>query len=493
VTSKRGTDRFVGAFPLTAPLSVASSLLRAVIFTVVLMQLTTTDGSAATVEWFSFHRIDNVAEVEFQMRGTVPRWHLHTHGQELWLDLEHTQVSTSVEAVSVPVAFPLTRVSVRDFGDGWVRVIIRVRGEVDYVAAQTPRVLVVRIAPSGQTVDLAQPLLRQIERNGRRSVSLEAPNHILESPAQGSATANEGRQIPSEAAPTADLSAAADSAISGSQGGVSPNIVPGPPLVPREPSYGAQEPSQTVQPVAQRIGPPPWARPDRGPPMVAIDAGHGGFDPGTESASGITEKAVALAIARRLAAALESRGIAAELTRNDDRFLGLGERTALANHAHADLFVSIHLNSSPDWNTSGIETYYLNNTTDRATIRLARIENGGDYGAPGQSNLNYILANLQQDYKAHEASSLARMIETEVATSVDTTMGIRVNPLGAKMGPFYVLVGAEMPSVLVECGFLSNPREADFLIQPTYQDALAEGIAAAIAHYFNADAAVGNL
>ncbi|HJU09336.1 MAG TPA: N-acetylmuramoyl-L-alanine amidase, partial [Candidatus Binataceae bacterium] len=101
--------------------------------------------------------------------------------------------------------------------------------------------------------------------------------------------------------------------------------------------------------------------------------------------------------------------------------------------------------------------------------------------------------NLRQNYKAHDSSSLARMIEAEAAATIETSTGIKVNALGAKMGPFYVLVGAEMPSVLVECGFLSNPREAQLLIQPSYQAALADGIAMAITHYFNADTAVGNL
>jgi N-acetylmuramoyl-L-alanine amidase len=228
-------------------------------------------------------------------------------------------------------------------------------------------------------------------------------------------------------------------------------------------------------------------------PVVVIDAGHGGFDPGTESAGGIAEKVIALAIARRLANSLESHGITADLTRGDDRFLPLSERTALANQAHADLFLSIHLNWSPDWNTNGIETYYLNNTSDRATIRLAQIENRGSYGGLGQSNLNYILANLRQDYKAHESSSLARLIETDVAASVDTALGIKVNTLGAKMGPFYVLVGAEMPAVLVECGFMSNSREAQLLVEPAYEEALAQGMAAAIMQYFAAGAAIGNL
>jgi N-acetylmuramoyl-L-alanine amidase len=111
----------------------------------------------------------------------------------------------------------------------------------------------------------------------------------------------------------------------------------------------------------------------------------------------------------------------------------------------------------------------------------------------GQSNLNYILANLRQDYKALESSSLARMIEVDAAARVDAATGITVHALGAKKGPFYVLVGAEMPSVLIECGFLSNPQEAQLLLQPAYQQALADGIAMAIIHYFHADAAVGNL
>src|SRR5208282_3476611 len=168
-------------------------------------------------------------------------------------------------------------------------------------------------------------------------------------------------------------------------------------------------------------------------------------------------------IAARLKAALEARGIRAELTRSSDVFISLAERTRIANRAAADLFVSIHLNSSPDVNTTGIEVYYLNNTTDRATIRLARMENAGadGYGAPDASNLNYILTDLRQNYKASEAASLARM------------------------------VGAHMPAVLVECGFMSNAGEAARLESAQYQEVLAGAIATAVAHYFNADLAVG--
>jgi N-acetylmuramoyl-L-alanine amidase len=452
VRNERGTDKSVAALPL-----IPHFFLWAASLGIVLALLTSADITfATTIEQFSLRRIDRAVEVAFAMRGVTPRWRLHSHGQELWLDLEHSRVTASVEHSPKSVFFPLARVSMRDLGGERARLVIRVRGQVDYVVAQMPRQLVVRIAPSSQAVDLGFK---------------EFPDE-------------EGTEMPM----------GAESAIAGAGPALSPNPSPGLPLVSRgEPTYGHQTEAQAVQPVARDVAASPWLGQDRARPMVAIDAGHGGFDPGTESAAGIAEKTVALAIARRLAAALEARGVGAELTRNDDNFLSLAERTALANHAHADLFVSIHLNSSTDRNTSGIETYYLNNTTDRATIRLAQIENGSDYGALGQSNLNYILTNLRQDYKAHESSSLARMIEAEAVASIAITMGIRVNPMGAKMGPFFVLVGAEMPSVLIECGFLSNPREAQFLIQPRYQQALADGIALAIMHYFNVDAAVGNL
>ena len=185
----------------------------------------------------------------------------------------------------------------------------------------------------------------------------------------------------------------------------------------------------------------------------------------------------------------------AELTRSDDRFPSLAERAQVANRRAADLFVSIHLNSSPDSDTTGIETYYLNNTTDRATIRLARMENAaaGDSGGSAQPNLNYILTDLRQGEKANESAALARMIEDESVAAIAAGLEVRVNALGAKQGPFYVLVGAEMPAVLVECGFLSNRGETAHLDDPAYQQGLADGIATAVGHYFNDKVAVGNL
>ncbi|HEX4210226.1 MAG TPA: N-acetylmuramoyl-L-alanine amidase, partial [Candidatus Binataceae bacterium] len=230
-------------------------------------------------------------------------------------------------------------------------------------------------------------------------------------------------------------------------------------------------------------------------PLVVIDPGHGGHDPGTTATDGTPEKDLALAIASRLCAALKAEGMRAEMTRSDDTFLSLAERTAMANQAGADLFVSIHLNSSPDTGSNGIETYYLDNTTDHATMRLARMENGvaGGYSLSDSPDLNYILTDMRQQYKANESASLAAMIETEAALSVSTSLGLQLNALGARQGPFYVLVGAMMPAVLIECGFLSNTGETQLLEAPRYQQALADGIARAVGRYFNAAAAVGNL
>jgi N-acetylmuramoyl-L-alanine amidase len=230
-------------------------------------------------------------------------------------------------------------------------------------------------------------------------------------------------------------------------------------------------------------------------PVVVIDPGHGGYDSGTAAGAPLLEKDIALQIGLRLQGELEHRGVRAILTRTGDYFVTLADRTAFANKASADLFISIHLNSSPDAATTGIETYYLNNTTDQAAIRLAAMENasGGAYSTAAGGDLNYILSDMRQQYKANESVALASMIEAETAADLNASLGVRVNALGAMRGPFYVLVGAQMPAVLVECGFLSNRDEAARLASVPYQQMLAQGIAEAAVHYFNAEAAVGNL
>lgn len=254
----------------------------------------------------------------------------------------------------------------------------------------------------------------------------------------------------------------------------------------------AAEAPEAPAPVARRA-PPPAAEPvvaarkdvvrPRVAPKIVLDPGHGGTDPG---ASGfVVEKEVTLDIALRIAEMLRERlGAEVVLTRADDATLTLPSRTARANTEGADLFVSIHANANPTGRLSGIETYYLDNTVDQATLRLASMENGLDMLKPaeGGSDLRYILSDLVQGGKMEESALLAQAIQNGVVRNLRTKW-TDVIDLGVKRGPFYVLVGAYMPCVLVETSFLSHPVEGRRMADPDYREAVAEGVYAGISRF----------
>jgi N-acetylmuramoyl-L-alanine amidase len=226
-----------------------------------------------------------------------------------------------------------------------------------------------------------------------------------------------------------------------------------------------------------------------------LDPGHGGNDPGARGVHGTQEKNVVLAISKRLAKKLRVRlPVEVMLTRSRDVFIPLPERTAQANAAKADLFISIHANASPNSDTHGIETYYLNNTNDRATLRLAKLENGiptqGRRDRRG-NDLTFILSDLIQTGKSEESIALARALQHSLVNHARKHYPEARN-LGVKKGPFYVLVGAHMPCVLVETAFLSHAIEGKHLGTSAYQDALAEGLFQGIARFLQEEIA-GNL
>jgi N-acetylmuramoyl-L-alanine amidase len=224
---------------------------------------------------------------------------------------------------------------------------------------------------------------------------------------------------------------------------------------------------------------------------VVIDPGHGGKDPGATGMDGLEEKELTLSVAKRLAALLRAEpGIDVALTRSDDRYLTLEERTGFANAQSADLFVSVHGNASVNPGLRGVEVYYLNNTDNRGTLRLAAMENNlrwDPHNPKLQSaipDLSYILSDLRQTYKVEESKQLAEQLQSSVVTQ----LGARydgVDDLGVKEGPFYVLVGAYMPCVLVEVSFLTNPVEGKRLGTSSYRDALADGIHQGIRRYLS--------
>ena len=407
-----------------------------------------TNLAALTSARISHH--GSAVELHFNFRGAAPRMSLQAHGSELLIDLPGTTTTLPPRPLFGQEPAPVKAVRISSLGATKAQIAIEVDGKTDYAIARLSHEIVLRLAVTGTAPNIAAPI---VVRNASRQAT---PVHPAE---------------------TVRASAPAE------------QVAPASP--PLETPPAASEPPRPQLALATDD-----ERPLVGHPLVMIDPGHGGYDPGTSSGSGIQEKDLALSIARKLQDALRARGFRAEMTRSNDVFIPLSERTKIANQAGADLFVSIHLNSSPNAATTGIEVYYLNNTNDRATIRLAKMENASapsSYGTGAGPNLNYILTDLRQQYKANEAASLARTIDAQAAANLDAVLGANVNALGAKMGPFYVLVGAHMPAVLVETGFLSNSIEAQRLASAPYQEALAEGIASAVAHYFNADVAVGNL
>jgi N-acetylmuramoyl-L-alanine amidase len=249
----------------------------------------------------------------------------------------------------------------------------------------------------------------------------------------------------------------------------------------------AREPSAGEPSVPAEATPPPAvlesASRSRRHPKIVLDPGHGGDDPGAQGFA--IEKEVTLDLAHRLARLLRGRlGAEVVLTREDDRTLALKERTALANAEGADLFVSIHANASETRRLRGIETYYLDNSTDHATLRLAKLENGLDLLRPtkGEASLRYILSDLVQVGKLDDSVRLARSVQRGLVRELRQSHPDVVD-LGVKRGPFYVLVGAYMPCVLVETAFLTHPVEGKRLARREYRAAVAQGLYVGIARF----------
>lgn len=219
--------------------------------------------------------------------------------------------------------------------------------------------------------------------------------------------------------------------------------------------------------------------------IVVIDAGHGGYDPGATGPGGLKEKDVTLDIARKLKKILQERyNLEVYLTRNRDIYMGLGKRTAVANKKKADLFVSIHTNASLKRRTGGIETYFLNWTNDTEAMRVAARENAISLEKMkrARSELGTILAALERETKRDKSLRLAHFIQDSLYRRL--TRGYRgIESLGVKQALFYVLVDAEMPSVLVEVAFISNPREERLLGSRKFKKTAVKAIASGIYKY----------
>ncbi len=215
---------------------------------------------------------------------------------------------------------------------------------------------------------------------------------------------------------------------------------------------------------------------------IIVDAGHGGHDTGAIGPRGVREKDVVLAMAKRLAANLRAQGFKVTLTRTDDRYLKLEERTAIANLARGDLFVSLHTNATPRRDRSGVETYFLNVTDDRYARRLAARENGALEMEETPNDVQRILTDLDSKSSAGASRTLARLVQKEITARTRQSQG-PVRDRGVKSALFYVLLGARMPAVLVETAFISNRAEERRLASPAYQQLVADGVTRAVVDF----------
>ena len=239
------------------------------------------------------------------------------------------------------------------------------------------------------------------------------------------------------------------------------------------------EPYRVIIDVA-RHPPGATARGQRLVARVALDPGHGGSDPGAIGPAGVKEKDVTLAIAKRVAPTLARDGVQVVLTRDEDRFVSLEERTARANAFNADLFVSIHCNAAENHAKRGVETYVLDTARDEMAGRIAARENATTAAAGAE--IGSILASMRLADQSARSGKLADLLQRAAVASLRGAYGDAIDG-GVHTAGFYVLVGARMPGVLFETSYISNANEEARLASDDYEQRLADGIVNAVKAY----------
>lgn len=240
-------------------------------------------------------------------------------------------------------------------------------------------------------------------------------------------------------------------------------------------------PAQSLSPGAVNNVPPRPA--PAGQLTIVIDPGHGGKDTGAIGPRGLKEKDVVLDIGLRLRRLLVDRlGARVVMTRSDDTFIPLEERTAIANRAHADFFISIHLNAAPQARASGVETYTLSREPSDLSARASAARENLVLNLEGvlpreQDSLKAVLWDMAESLHVQESSAMAEMLLEDLGR------GLRVETRGVKRGPFVVLMTAGMPSALVEVAFISNPNQERRLQEESYRHSIAAALSQGVERF----------
>ena len=359
---------------------------------------------------------------------------------------------------------------------GVVRVVLEVTGVVDYSASllSNPSRLVIDlyadVKPSRQTqtAEANREKAADAPSDATTPSAKSAANNSVPDKPQPVTTAANGKAVKTNGsdAPTATTIPEPKRTLGTAKGGRKPELVQhaSAPMPTRDGQ------STLTRALGLKIG------------RIVIDAGHGGHDTGTIGPTGLMEKDLCLDVALRLGKIIQQRLPSADVvfTRSDDTFIPLEERTHIANEAKADMFISIHGNSSPDIAARGIETYYLNLKGSPEAMEVAARENAAS--EQGIHELEDLVKQIARTEKIDESREFAE----DVQESLSKRMQKAVKPVknrGVRKAPFVVLIGADMPSILTEISFLSNPADEKLLKQPEHRQRVAEGIFQGIAGY----------
>lgn len=411
--------------------------------------------------------------------------------ERIYFDLYRARISSELPSHNILVKDGLVKgIRLAQNQSGVVRVVFDVAGVKDYTASllSDPARLVVDLHGVEQT------LARQAKKPNPAPLKSRAP--VLSTSAQNTANAdaNSGPRNPEGMTPEGRTTAAppsAERAAERTERSVDSSLEAPLATAPIHNPAPAKS-SRRVSP-SDPLGPAPIPPPTRDGQRsltralglkisrIVIDPGHGGHDTGTIGPTGFMEKDLCLDVAVRLGKIMQQRLPGAEVvyTREDDTYVPLEERTNMANESKADLFLSIHANSSRDHNTRGIETYYLNLKGTPEAMEVAARENATAQG--GVHDLQDLVEKIARNEKLGESREFATEIQDSLSKRVLRSNKARNR--GVRKAPFVVLIGANMPSVLAEISFLSNPSDEQLLKKPEYRQRVAEGLYQGVAKY----------
>jgi N-acetylmuramoyl-L-alanine amidase len=394
----------------------------------------------------------------------------------IYFDLHAAKLAPAVARANVLVSGSLlTKVRVAQNHSGVVRVVLDVDGVRDYAVSLTkkPFRLVIELYSSANR---GKTNSTEAAKNGK---SKSADTTVQAAEADLTAVSStSGQPSPKPAA---------NDSIEGNIGPPSPKVLPEPSKTSLTKTSNSKNKPDLVQPVAApmptRDGQSTLTRAlglkiNR----IVIDAGHGGHDTGTMGPTGLMEKDLCLDVALRLGKIIDQKLPGADVvyTRSDDTFVPLEERTRIANEARADLFVSIHANSSPDRGARGVETYYLNLKGSPEAMEVAARENA--VSQEGIHDLEDMVKKIARTEKMDESKELAEDVQDYLSKRIQKTAK-PVRDRGVRKAPFVVLIGADMPSILTEISFLSNPSDEQLLKKPDHRQHIAEGVYQGVSAY----------